>query len=185
MNDQQNPAPTAPNAPPITPEEFYRRYVRAVRAFFRRQGFNTQDVDELTHDAFARAFEAWPGVRKVGWTWLHTVMNSVWKNHLRRCHALKRDVKFVSLEPSHEPAAPSHGAPDDQLNQAAQRDQMLLEARKLPERMRACLLLHIEHDLPMRAIADQLGITEGAVKAQIHEARERLKRVLGPESSER
>jgi RNA polymerase sigma-70 factor (ECF subfamily) len=178
MSDQETPAP---RCQPISQEDFYKRHAKSLRSFFRRQGVAPADVEELAHDAFVRAFGAWNDVRCASWTWLSMVATNVWKNDLRRRHARKRAGVVVELDATSEPAQAAQA--DDPVEKLAREKQMkaLVQAAvSLPPRMRECLMLHVQQDMTMRAIAERLGITEGAVKAQIHEARKRLKRQLGP-----
>lgn len=52
--------------------------------------------------------------------------------------------------------------------------------RELPARMRACLLLRVQHDLPYKEIARRLALSPNTVKVQIWNARKRLHERLGP-----
>ncbi len=177
MSDQETPAPPCQ---PISQEEFYARHVKSLRSFFRRQGFASADVDELAHDAFVRAFAGWGKVRCASWTWLARVATNVWKNELRRRHTGKRAGLVVELDAGKEAThAPEANAIIERLTQKEQASVLVAAIASLPPRMRECLLLRVQHGLTMREIAERLGITEGAVKAQIHEAREQLKRLFG------
>ena len=49
---------------------------------------------------------------------------------------------------------------------------------QLPPRQRQLVALHYLADLPVADVAAVLGLSEGAVKAQLHEARGKLRRLL-------
>ena len=50
----------------------------------------------------------------------------------------------------------------------------------LPERQRACVVLRYFEDLPEHEIAEILDCSVGTVKSQLHKARARLGKTLGP-----
>ena len=49
---------------------------------------------------------------------------------------------------------------------------------KLPERMRACFVLHAVEGVPQNEIAEVLKISVGGVKSNIHHAKARLRVLL-------
>ena len=51
----------------------------------------------------------------------------------------------------------------------------------LPERMRACFVLFAVEGFPQKEIAEMLQIREGTVKAQVVQAKERLRAILTDE----
>lgn len=58
-------------------------------------------------------------------------------------------------------------------------NELLDVLRKLPHRQRAAVLLHYVADMPVRAVAEAMGIAEGTVKALLAQAREKLRPLLG------
>ena len=59
----------------------------------------------------------------------------------------------------------------------------LLDLRRaldeLPDRMRATVCLHYLSDLTVEQVADTLDVSPGTVKSNLHDARNRLRTVLG------
>lgn len=51
--------------------------------------------------------------------------------------------------------------------------------RGLPHRQRAAALLYYVADMPVREVAEAMGVAEGTVKALLAQARERLRTTLG------
>lgn len=51
--------------------------------------------------------------------------------------------------------------------------------RGLPHRQRTAVLLYYVADLPVREVADAMGVAEGTVKALLAQAREKLRTTLG------
>ena len=95
-------------------------------------------------------------------TWLMRILINVCHDMLR---ARKRRLDLRSAEP-----APGPG-PDLRL----QLEEAILS---LPERMRACFVLFAVEGFPQKEIAEMLDIREGTVKAQIFQAREKLRALL-------
>lgn len=56
--------------------------------------------------------------------------------------------------------------------------------RQLPERQRACIVLHYEEDLPDAEIAVILDCSVSTVRSQLSRAREKLAKMLKPETAE-
>ncbi len=55
---------------------------------------------------------------------------------------------------------------------------------QLPPRERACLVLRFAEDLSTRATADQLGLSEGAVKRYVHDGLRTLNAAMGTDLSD-
>jgi RNA polymerase sigma-70 factor (ECF subfamily) len=56
----------------------------------------------------------------------------------------------------------------------------LLETlRELPHRQRTAVLLHYVADMPVREVAEVMGVAEGTVKALLSQARKKLRTILG------
>lgn len=58
------------------------------------------------------------------------------------------------------------------------RADIVLALRKLPHRQQQATVLYYVGDLPLPVIGDLMGITEGAVKAHLAQARKTLRRLL-------
>jgi RNA polymerase sigma-70 factor (ECF subfamily) len=89
----------------------------------------------------------------------------------------------VGLELEDLSALPA--ANDSQVNRgdvlaiASERDAEVRKAlAELPEEYRAVVLAHYERDLGLQEIADELSLTESAVRSRLHRARSRLRGLL-------
>jgi RNA polymerase sigma-70 factor (ECF subfamily) len=178
---------------PDHPEDFQRLYVQfypSVMAYFRRQGFPLEEARDLTQDTFVRAFAGIAGFRREAAfkTWLLKIATNVWRNELRARGAQKREAPRVPLEDAPEYALAEgsmSGADDgkdgpfDALWERQRRELVQGALKDLPPQMRRCMQLHVGSDLKYREIAAVMKISIGAVKSQLHEARERLKTRLG------
>jgi len=162
-----------------------------VRNFLKKKGFDPEEIRDLTQDVFVRVFQSidtFRGESTFGW-WLKTVMESVWKNELRRRGADKRDGIEQSLdEPSlsddesSRPKLELAALDIDVLEDVIHREQLvkirsaLLE---LPPQMRQCCLLRYEKGLKYQEIATVMNLSIETVKAHLFQAKKRLKHLLG------
>ena len=125
------------------------------------------DAEDAVQTAFIRLHRGigrFRGEAGIG-TWLMRIL-------INACHDTLRARKpRFELQPA-EPA-PGPG-PDLRL----QLEEAILT---LPERMRACFVLYAVEGFPQKEIAEMLRIREGTVKAQIFQARERLRAILTDE----
>lgn len=123
--------------------------------------------------------------------WLFSIARNIWISELERRNAKKRIVRPISFnqeEPSGTGELSSLEAriPDpapDQLNRTIEKEklQTLYEAmRQLPEQMRRCVELLVIHELSYKEIAELMGISIGAVKAHLREAKKKLGERLKP-----
>lgn len=171
--------------------DLFERFYPAVLSFFARRGLCREDCRDLTQDTFFsvyRGLEGFKGQSRFE-TWLFQVAANLYSNMIRRQRTLKRHGQEMSLngeldrgqlgalELGHAGARDPSGPFARAL--ANERLKALYEALgQLPPRMRLCVALRLDHDLRYRDIAALLEISEGAVKAQLHHARKRLKDTL-------
>ena len=95
---------------------------------------------------------------------------------INRCKSMRRPRRFKSVELTDELTA-------DEGNMPADID--LRDALKsLPEKYRLPLILHYQDGFSIKEISDMLRLNESLVKSRLHQARTRLKRLLGGDSYE-
>lgn len=145
-------------------EQLYRRHVRRIHgAIWRLLGGNTARAEELTQDAFVRAWQALPQFRhdSAFGTWLYRLAINTALMHLRaRSGREDRETDDTALE--FAPARGSHVDVGMDLERAVAR---------LPPRARAVLVLHDVEGWKHHEIATELGMAVGSSKAQLHRAR--------------
>lgn len=176
-------------------EEFtsvYRMFQRALIAFFRRRGVDADEARDLAQETFMRAYRAWNDFRgeSTRKTWLLTIALNVWRNKLRWDATLKRGVETVALDPDTTSNGPGHSAeragdlPDAHVLAREQRELVQSALAELPPQMQRCVVLYLEHR-KYREIAEEMGISIGAVKSQIFDGRKRLRERLDQQTSSR
>jgi RNA polymerase sigma-70 factor (ECF subfamily) len=184
-----------PGGPPDPEAEFrllFDTYFEPVCSYFRRRGIRDDQARDLAQETFLRVYRSLSWFRREASprTWIYLIAKNVWCNELRRRLAEKREGREVSLQKLTEEGpsladdlrfegwAGSRGALESIL--ADERRAKLFEAlRKLPERMRRCVLLRIHGDLKYREIAVLMNTSIQTVKSQLSQAQDRLSRELG------
>jgi RNA polymerase sigma-70 factor (ECF subfamily) len=154
-------------------ERLYRLHVIRVYSLCARMVNDRTRAEELTQDVFVRAWEKlhlFRGEAAFG-TWLHRmtvnlVLNAR-KTEGRQRSRFEDDDGGDGIEAL--PARPL--APGDRMD---------LEAAiaKLPKGARRVFTLHDVEGYKHEEIADMLGVTTGATKAQLHRARLLLREAL-------
>lgn len=126
---------------------------------------SSAEADDLVQEALVRTFRRQAAVE------LSTVEAYVRKIMLNIfLDSARRRRRWTALAPR---VATDVRADDHELR-VAQRHDLAAAIATLSPRQRACVVLRYYDDLPLPAIADQLGVGEGAVKRYLHEARSRL-----------
>jgi RNA polymerase sigma-70 factor (ECF subfamily) len=124
---------------------------------------------EAVDEAFVRALERWDRVgrlaRPEAWVWT-TAANVARRRMRRRDQEARLIRRMATTQDSVPPTEPR----DPELRRALLR---------LTDRQRTVVVLHHLADLPIREVAEIVGIAEGTVSATLHQARARLAADLG------
>ncbi len=154
------------------------RHRRPVYLLCYRFVGNHEDASDLSQDVFLRAYRGlrnFRGQSSVG-TWLHRIGVNVCLNRISSKAPLGKVTE--AIEEREFPDSRSESAPDRML-----RDERAARVREaiaqLPKKQRATLVLRMYHEMPHQEIADILGSSVGAVKANFFHALANLKKVLG------
>jgi RNA polymerase sigma-70 factor, ECF subfamily len=151
------------------------RHQRSVYHLCYRFTGNHDDAADLTQDVFLRAFRALGGFRgdAAVSTWLYRIGVNLCLN--RRA---ARRAPTVPIEAVSEPRAPGMDA-SAALIAGERSAEVRAAVARLPERQRATLVLRVYQGRSHKEIADILGTTEGAAKANLFHALTSLKKRLG------
>lgn len=166
--------------------ELFQRYSGAVDEYFRRKRFPPEERPDLIQTTFLRAFMAIMEVRIPFRGWLFLMASHVYRDEIRSRRTERRDGVIVPLSGPAEIAVetPSASADPQEETLAMERaDRVRRALLALPSRMRHALEMYLRGD-KVREIALVMGITAGAVKAHLHQARERLRQELGADFGE-
>lgn len=155
----------------------FERFHRPVESFFARRGVAPEDRLDLTQETFLNVYRGlarWRPEARFG-TWLFRIATTVFLRHRRSQATAKRSGEEV--RPDSVEATVLWAADADQLDGVlvAERRQAVAGAMaELPERMRHCLLLRVDHGLKYREIAHLMQVSIQTVKAHLFQARGRL-----------
>ena len=150
------------------------RHRRAVYQLCYRFVGNHDDANDLAQDTFIRAYRGLRGFRaraSLG-TWLYRIAVNVSLNRMAvktpRMEAIDhREHRDTVIE-----------LPDAVLLRSERAAEVRAAVARLPRKQRATLILRVYHELPHQEIADILGSSVGAVKANFFHALANLKKLL-------
>ena len=141
------------------------RYRRQVYQLCYRFVANHEDASDLAQDVFIRAYRGLRGFKSRASlsTWLYRMA-----------------LKTPRAEALEHREQPDHGVerPDAALLRAERAAEVRAAIARLPRKQRATLILRVYHELPHHEIADILGSSVGAVKANFFHALANMKKLL-------
>lgn len=155
------------------------RHQRAVYRLCYRFVRNHEDASDLSQDVFLRAYR---GLRRFRGnasltTWLYRIGVNVCLNRLSAKPALL-DKQTQPIDEQAFIDTRGESAPDRLLRD--ERGARVREAiGRLPRKQRATLIMRTYHEMSHQEIADVLGTSVGAVKANFFHALGNLKKMLG------
>lgn len=155
-------------------EQLYRRHHRRIHGVIvRLVGQTSGRAEDLTQEAFVRAWQALPSFRfeSAISTWLHrlAVNTALMELRARRSRPWQEDD---------DDALESVATPDTAGRAVLGRD-LERAVASLPPRARAVLVLHDVEGWKHEEIAGELGMAVGSSKAQLHRARGLLRARIG------
>jgi RNA polymerase sigma-70 factor (ECF subfamily) len=156
-------------------QRLYQLHVGRVHgAVYRLAGYDHARAEDLTQDAFIRAWQKLPDFRHESafGTWLYRLAVNVALMDIRA-----RGADPVSmLDDDHLPDT------GETPFCAAEREELERAVGLLPPRARAVLVLHDIEGWKHEEIGAELGMAVGTSKAQLHRARGLLRKILGEHS---
>ena len=155
-------------------EALYRRHVGRVHGvIIRLVGGAGARAEDLTQEAFVRAWQALPGYRFESRfsTWLHRLAVNTALMELRSRRSRPQ-------EDEDEAVFDTLGDADSAGHGTALRTDLERAVSTLPPRARAVLVLHDVEGWKHEEIANELGMAVGSSKAQLHRARGLLRQRL-------
>jgi RNA polymerase sigma-70 factor, ECF subfamily len=131
------------------------------------------EAEDVAQDAYLRVHRSLRSFRGDSSfrTWLYRIVSNSAMNHLRRRGrfgdlADEADVVVALAEPARDGT--------DEVD----RDELRRALRALPDAQRVAVLMKDAYGFSVQEIAEQMGVSEGAVKVRLHRARKRLKELL-------
>jgi len=135
-------------------------------------------AEDVVQETFIKAYKNLTGFRGDSsiYTWLYRIAVNTAHNHLRRA-SRRTEVDFEEVAPIIEARGqnPAESTANAELGVAIDG-----AIQNLPPRQREVFMLHYFERMTHREIAEVLGVTEGAVKANFFHAVQKLKGALKP-----
>lgn len=150
------------------------RHRRSVYQLCYRFVGNHEDASDLAQDVFLRAFRGlrnFKGNSALG-TWLYRIGVNVCLNRVALKSAPTEPIEARQYIDEHAES------PSDRVLRDERAAQVRAAIARLPRKQRAALILRMYHEMSHQEIADALGSTVGAVKANVFHALQNLKKVL-------
>jgi RNA polymerase sigma-70 factor (ECF subfamily) len=151
------------------------RHRRAIYQLCHRFVGNHEDASDLSQEVFLRAYKglgSFRGQASVS-TWLYRIGVNVCLNRV--------SVKSPDSEPidARQHVDTRIESPSDRVLRGERAGRVRRAVGALPPRQRAALILRVYQEMTHQEIADVLGSSVGAVKANVFHALQNLKRILG------
>jgi RNA polymerase sigma-70 factor (ECF subfamily) len=161
-------------------ERYRQRVFRLAYQLLR----DREEAWDCAQEAFVRAFHSLSSFRgqSAFYTWLFriTVNIATDRQRARGAQARAFGAERVSEEEWKRTMADSGARPDQAAVQSEQRERIRRALDSLPPKARTIIMLGDVEGLSYREIADVLGCPIGTVMSRLHNARKRLKALLGP-----
>ena len=139
---------------------------------------DAETAEDLTQETWLRAFRAISSFRgnSAFYSWLYRIAENVCTDHFRRQKYNTEPLHLIAENRITETApCPSHAVERAELRQLLQAALTVLT----PIRRRV-FLLYYRHELPIKAIAAEIGRSEGTIKSHLRNARLQLQEFLIP-----
>ena len=153
----------------------YERRVFALAVMILR---NREGADDVTQDAFVRAFERLDlyDVRRPFYPWLATITMRLSMNWLaRHSPGARRETPIQPESSAYASAAP---AALDVLVAEDEGRHLWRLVERLPLGERTAVVLHYRQELSVSEVASAIGVTAGTVKTLLFRARQHLRASL-------
>ena len=150
-------------------ERLYSRHAGCVMAWLLRNGFARADADDLLQETFLRAFRSlatFDAARGSLRGWIGAIARNVVVDSVRRSNpppvATVRD-RAACPDPARE------------FDNREDVEQLLASIRRLPARDRELIALRFGAGHGNKAVAEELGMSEGNAAVRLHRALRRLR----------
>ena len=147
-------------------EDLFNACYPRLAGWVRRLVDDDDTAHEIASEAFTRLLSRWSALDNPQ-SYLYMIATNLVRDHWRRTGRERKALRAVG--------APS---PDDAHYPAQDVDVRAL-IQSLPDRLRQPFLLYHYGGFPVREVASLLNRPEGTIKADLHQARARLRDAIG------
>ncbi len=161
-------------------EKYKRKIFRLAYSVLRDQ----EEALDVAQEALVKAFRSLAKFKgdSAFYTWLFRITMNVALDRKRQRAARAKSLGAEDVPPEEweRTAVATDTSPDDEAASAERRARIARALDSLPEHHRAIIILSDIEGLSYREIAEVLAIPMGTVMSRLHNARKRLRDVLGP-----
>lgn len=149
-------------------DDFYTASFRRLTGQLYAMIGNLDEAQECVQEAFVRAWAHRRKLERADYpeAWVRTTAYRLAVSRWRRRARARRP-------PDRAVSAPTEAPPLDETHVA-----LVAALRQLPEAQRQALVLHHIADLPVQAVAQEVGVPEGTIKARLSRGRTALAALL-------
>lgn len=149
--------------------EVFRRYEPRVRGYCLARLLSADSAQDASQEVFVRLLAAEPGSVRALAPWLFGVARHVCIDVARRDNG-----REVVLGDDLEQAADGHAvaSAEERMLSRGEAADVMLALRRIRPRYRTALVMREIHHLPMREVAEALGVNEGAAYTVISRSRD-------------
>lgn len=164
-------------------DELMKRYERKIFGYLLRSVRNYEDAEELTLEVFFKAYRAlssWEPKAKFS-TWLYTIASNLSIDYHRS--KARHPVYVLEDEEVLETrlVANDLSSNPEKHVEDMERGRIIREAvDELSSKQKEVFMLTRYEGLPIREVAETLGMAEGTVKIHLHRAMKKLQTLLRP-----
>ncbi len=161
--------------------KYQQRVINLVSRFVRSHA----DAQDVTQDAFLKAYRALPNFRgdSAFYTWLYRIAVNTAKNHLatqsRRAGELDKDISEIEQIEAND-ALRDKATPERLLLRDEIQATVLTAISELPEDLRTAIMLREVDGMSYEDIAGVMECPIGTVRSRIFRAREGVDKQLKP-----
>jgi RNA polymerase sigma-70 factor (ECF subfamily) len=155
--------------------QLYEHYAPAIYRYIYFRVGDVQLAEDLQADVFVRMLEGLQRYEERGWplsAWLYRIAHDRTIDSLRR----SRKRQQIPLSAWND----SYDGPEQGIDIRLACEELRSKLSELTDDQRQVIQLRFLADLPIQAVAQQLGRTEGSVKALQHRGLQTLARRLEP-----
>lgn len=158
-------------------EQLVQGHASQILSLAYRLVGDRSEAEDIAQEAFLRlhrSLASFRGDSKIS-TWLYRTVSRLAIDHLRREKRRRTLFFFRRGDDEEQPdpldsAATPDPSPRDELLARETQGRLNAVLKKLSPRQRAVFILRHQEELPLKEIAQILGLEEGTVKAHLHRA---------------
>jgi RNA polymerase sigma factor (sigma-70 family) len=156
----------------LAQHKLYNKYAKRMMAVCYRYSKSLEEAEDTLNEGFMRVFDKLNTFKATGSLegWIRKVIVNVAIEKFRRTH--NPDVKMVNVDDAKYAISSNR----EEIHSHINAKELIKLVHKLSPVYQMVFNLYVFEDLSHKEISQQLGISEGTSKSNLHDAREWLKK---------